>query len=140
MLNVSLRFLCLLFFLFSNLVPVYAAQVFGVKKVISGDTLELFDGRVIRLIGLKADSSEAKTFVRSLVEGRGVTLEYDKQKKDKDGHELVYALMVETFVNATILYAGYGVPQSMPPNTKYDAFFQKLYQDARANKRGLWKK
>jgi len=130
--------LTLLFFMHAN--STWSAEVFNVTRVLNGHTMELSDGRTIRLIGVHAATEEGTTFVRDLLEGKGITLDFDELLMDENGHTLVYALMVETYINATILLAGYGTPQSMPPNTKYDEFFLKLYKDAVANKRGLWKK
>lgn len=44
------------------------------------------------------------------------------------------------FLNAAILEAGYASPMTIPPNVKYADLFKRLYQEARENKRGLWRK
>jgi len=43
------------------------------------------------------------------------------------------------FINAVIVKAGYAQPMTIPPNVKYVELFQKLYEEAREAKRGLWK-
>lgn len=119
--------------------PACAADVYKVDKVLDGNTLILSDQRKIRLIGIDASSPAAADFVRRLVEGKGVTLEYDELREDADGTTLAYVLVIETFVNATLVHAGYAVPVSMPPNTRHDSLFASLYEDALKNHRGLWK-
>ncbi|MDP8267067.1 MAG: thermonuclease family protein [Candidatus Aceula meridiana] len=92
---------------------------------------------------------EATQFVKELVEGKKVRLEYDVEKKDKYGRTLAYVWLdlpltssksyEGLFVNVTIIKAGYASPMTIPPNVKHADLFQKLYQEARENKRGLWK-
>jgi len=43
------------------------------------------------------------------------------------------------FLNSYIIGQGYATPMTIPPNVKYADLFQKLYQEARDAKRGLWK-
>jgi len=136
-----------------------------VKRVVDGDTLLLESGERVRLIGidtpelhesekLRRDAGrtgqDARTiqklgqksyeFTRSLVEGKPVSLEFDVQKYDRYNRLLAYAYLKDgTFVNAEIVKQGYANLLSIPPNVKYAQFFQELYQEARENKRGLWR-
>ena len=41
-------------------------------------------------------------------------------------------------LNTAIIGCGYAQPMTIPPNVKYAELFEKLYQDARENNRGLW--
>lgn len=120
--------------------PAYSAEVYRVEKVINGHTLLLSNQKTVRLIGIEASSEESILFVRDMVEGKGVKLEYDRQKEDSAGNLQAYVLLIETNLNATLVYAGYAVPVSTPPNTTHDELFAMLYQDARENQRGLWAK
>lgn len=43
------------------------------------------------------------------------------------------------FLNATIIKAGYATPMTIPPNVKYADKFKELYEEAREQKRGLWR-
>lgn len=105
----------------------------------------------------------ARNFLKKLINKQKVKLEFDTQTKDKDGRLLAYVYKlycskcqlnlkpeamdiykfegenVYLFLNALIVQWGYALPASNPPNTKYDALFLKLYQEARENERGLWK-
>jgi len=100
-------------------------------------------------------------------EGRKVRLEFDVQERDKYGRLLAYVFIVydkgtflryasddqydgvierllddgssESFLNADIIKWGYAQPMTIPPNVKYADLFKELYEEARENKRGLWK-
>jgi micrococcal nuclease len=136
-----------------------------VRRVVDGDTLVLASGERVRLIGIDTpeihesdklyrDSkrsqqsvSEIKEmgqrsyqFVKDLVEGKVVSLEFDVEKQDKYKRLLAYVYLKDgRFVNAEIVKQGYASLMTYPPNVKYADLFLKLYREARENKRGLWK-
>lgn len=136
-----------------------------VKRVIDGDTLQLENGERVRLIGIDApeihasdklyrDSQRTKQdirtikelgrqayeFTKNLVEGKRVSLEFDVEKYDKYGRILAYVYLKDgTFLNAKIIEAGYASLMTIPPNVKYAQSFLNLYQEARKNRRGLWR-
>jgi micrococcal nuclease len=137
-----------------------------VTRVIDGDTLKLENGERVRLIGIdtpemhdsdklyrdaqrthqdiqtiKSLGRRAYNFTRDLVEGKRVNLEFDAERLDKYGRLLAYVYLKDdgTFVNAEIVKQGYASLMTYPPNVKYADLFVKLYQQARQNKRGLWK-
>ena len=112
-------------------------------------------------------AKEAKEFVKSLrLKNKDtVQLEFDIEKRDQYGRLLAYVYVDSgspfgavasypigyyfvqrgflrkdfLFINATIISSGYAQPANEPPNVKYANLFQKLYQEAKANKRGMWK-
>ena len=136
-----------------------------VKRAVDGDTLLLETGERVRLIGIdtpemheskklyrdaersKQDVSaiqemgrKSHQFTKGLVEGKQVSLEFDIEKYDKYGRLLGYVYLKDgTFVNAEIVKQGYASLMTYPPNVKYADLFQKLYEEARQNQRGLWK-
>lgn len=136
-----------------------------IKRVIDGDTLQLETGERLRLIGIdtpemhesnklyrdsqrtKQDTSTIKElgrrayeFTKNLVEGKRVSLEFDIEKRDKYGRLLAYVYLKDgTFLNAEVARGGYASLMTIPPNVKYADLFLKLFQEARVNKRGLWK-
>ncbi|MCM8770577.1 MAG: thermonuclease family protein [Candidatus Omnitrophica bacterium] len=136
-----------------------------VRRVVDGDTLVLETGERVRLIGIdtpemhesnklyrdaQRTKQDIKTiqelgrqsylFTKNLVEGKRVRLEFDVEKYDKYKRLLAYVFLADgTFVNAEIVRQGYANLLTIPPNVKYSAFFLKLYQEARQNRRGLWK-
>ena len=125
-------------------------------------------GEVIKLIGLQAPSAPKKRksdikrnelgmvikdpvtpetpleekaieFVRKLLEGRHVRLEFDDEKSDDDFHTLAYVFLKDdgTFINAEILRNGFADLQIRPPNLKYANELRQAYKEAREEKRGL---
>lgn len=137
-----------------------------VKRVVDGDTLLLENGERVRLIGIDTpemhesdklyrDSQRSKEdvstiqelgrrayeFTKSLVEGKCVSLEFDVERRDRYERLLVYAYLRENqlFVNAEIVKQGYASLMTIQPNVRYADLFQKLYTEARENRRGLWK-
>jgi len=144
----------------------YSYSDIYVTRVIDGDTLKLENGERVRLIGIdtpemhdsdklyrdskkagqdiqtiKALGRRAYNFTRNLVEGRRVRLEFDLERKDRYDRLLAYVYLKDngTFVNAEIIKQGYASLMTFPPNVKYVDLFLKLYQEAREQKRGLWK-
>jgi micrococcal nuclease len=145
-----------------------------------GDTLVLENCELIKLIGIDCPKIElktgaknppldrvkwkneikSKTFVKELIEGKQVRLEFDVERTDKHRRLMAYVfvdfLYLEgfdfafqpatinfdgrnyLFLNAFIIQAGYASPMTMPPNIKHADLFQKLYQEAWENNRGLW--
>ncbi len=141
-----------------------------VTAVVDGDTLEIFGGERVRLIGIDAPEMyesdklhrdaqqsgediktimargrESYQFTKKLTEGKKISLEFDAEKRDKYGRLLAYVfipgakdnLSEPLFLNAEIVKQGYAQPLSIPPNLRYADLFQKLYQQAGDNQRGL---
>jgi micrococcal nuclease len=42
------------------------------------------------------------------------------------------------FLNATMIGSGYATPMTIPPNVQYAELFEKLHQESKENKMGLW--
>lgn len=132
----------------SNFVPV--------KRVVDGDTFYVEDGTKkgldIRLIGVDAPESrrsahkevgyygkEAKNYLKNLLTGKRVRLEYDIGRTDKYGRTLAYVYLEDgTFLNALLVQEGYAQVLTIPPNVKYADKFVELQRDAREHNRGLW--
>lgn len=128
-----------------------AARV--VVRAIDGDTLEL-DGRErVRLIGIDTPetheaSSErvrvfgerAKAFVRELVVGNSVRLEYERGalSRDRYGRTLAYVFLADgRLLNLEILRAGYGFAYLRFPFARANEF-RDAEAEARRARRGLW--
>ncbi len=135
-----------------------------VKRAVDGDTLVLESGEKVRLIGIdtpeihesnklhrdsqrtgediktiKALGERSYQFTKNLVEGKYVSLEFDADRYDKYDRLLAYVYLKDgTFVNAKIVEEGYASLLTIPPNVKYADTFERLYQQARENKQGLW--
>lgn len=136
-----------------------------VKRAVDGDTLLLESGERVRLIGIdtpemhesnklyrdaqrshedittiKELGMRSYEFTKNLVEGKRVSLEFDVERFDRYKRLLAYVYLKDgTFLNAEIVKQGYASLLTFPPNVKYADLFLKLYQEARENRRGLWK-
>jgi micrococcal nuclease len=129
----------------------------NVTRVVDGDTFWVDDdtprGLKIRLIGLDAPETrksekknigyfgkESKDYLKHLLSGKKVRLEYDVAKYDQYGRTLAYAFLEDgTFVNAELLKGGYAVVLTIPPNIKYVDEFLRLQRKARRQDIGLWR-
>ena len=144
--------LCALLFLVFLVNPCFAADPLSVKRVVDGDTIQLSNGEKVRLIGVDTPelhhpnkpvqyfAEEAYQFVKKLIEGQEVRLEYDWERKDKYGRTLAYVYRTSDglFLNAEIIKQGYGFAYTKFPFKKLDEF-RKLEQEAREKQLGLWK-
>lgn len=132
------------------------ADFLSVTKVVDGDTFWVDDGSEkglkIRLIGADTPETvhpqkgveyfgkEASNYVKSLLEGEKVRLEFDVSRIDRYGRTLAYVYLSDgTFLNAELVKKGYAHVMTVPPNVKYSEKFLELEREARENKRGLWK-
>ena len=130
--------------------PLANAQAFTCSRVLNGNTILLSNGEQVRLIGVALPSTgklntsaeyltkETSAFIKRLVEGKEVRLEYDQQKQDPYGHPLAYVYLVDgTFLNAEIIKQGYGHVDSGLP-FKYLKEFRNYEKEAQEAKLGLW--
>ncbi len=86
-------------------------NLYSVKRVISPDKIELGDGLVVRLLGIKANPiywNEAITFLQEKFKKRKVFLRYDAVKYDDDNNRLCYIYLDnKTFINNHLIRTGY---------------------------------
>ena len=82
---------------------------------------------------------EASAFTKMMVKGNSVRLEYDWQKRDKYGRLLAYVYLEDsTFLNAELVKQGYATV-FRKFRFKYRDNFIRYEQEAKKNKKGLWK-
>ena len=131
-------------------------EYFTVSRVIDGDTFWIDDGSEkgtkVRLIGVDAPETrrtrtkeagfyaqESGNYLRDLIEGKKVRLEYDVDTLDLYGRTLAYVYTENNlFVNAELVKKGYAMVMTIPPNVKYAEKFVTLARKARKKERGLW--
>ena len=77
-------------------------------------------------------------FVKEILEGQHVRLEFDAEKVDESYTTIAYVFLLKnnTFVNAEILRQGYAHLSIRPPNTKYAQQLREAYKEARTQKKG----
>lgn len=122
-------------------------EEFLVTGIIDGDTIILENGEKIRYIGmdtpeisprLECFASEATKRNSELVLDKYVRLETDVSDRDRYGRLLRYVYVDDQFINQILLEEGYAHIFTLPPDSKYVDDFQKVEQEAREAKRGLW--
>lgn len=125
-----------------------------VEEVIDGDTFIIDGGEKVRLIGIDAPETphsykqrnfyfgtEARDYLEELIESREIKLEFDVEKRDQYGRLLAYAWLEDgLFINARLIEEGYAKVVTFPPNVKYHDLLNRMEDEARKNRRGLWKK
>jgi len=80
----------------------------------------------------------ARALNKSLVHGKRIRLEFDREKVDRYKRLLAYVYVGDTFVNAEMVRRGYARANRIDPNTKYADLFEQLEQEARDQRRGMW--
>jgi micrococcal nuclease len=122
-----------------------------VERVIDGDTLML-EGHVrVRLIGVDTPETkhphkpvqplgpEATEFTRRQVEGRDVTLAFDRERRDRYGRVLAYVYVDGKLLNEEIIRAGFSRAQTQYKFERVMALrFQQAEDEAREAGRGIW--
>jgi len=113
--------------------------------------LVLADNVHVRLIGVDAPETkrphspvepfgpEATEFTRSHVEGRDVTLRFDRERKDRYGRVLAYVFVGDWLLNEELVRAGLArVELHFNFDRGMAARFRAAQQEARDAGRGLW--
>lgn len=112
--------------------------------IIDGDTLRLFGGEKVRLIGINTPEKneplcpEATDLLKKLLEDKDVTLAFDKEEKDRYGRTLAFVYAGGVFVNGEIIRQGLAYFYEFKPNVRYSKLFLKLQRESRAANRNIW--
>ncbi|MDD5266476.1 MAG: thermonuclease family protein [Methylococcales bacterium] len=126
---------------------------YTVKMVYDGDTVELEDGRKIRLLGIntpevqhkdkmaEAGGEEARAWLIDKLQHAKVRLEFDVEKTDKYGRTLAY-LFTENkeHINLSLVKAGLATISIYPPNLRYADELVAAENKAEHEKLGLWQR
>lgn len=131
---------------------------YEVEKVVDGDTIVIalgVDSVKVRLIGVDTPESvssdvtencpegfEASEFMKNLLAGKSVYLEYDEDMKDPYDRTLAYVYIKENgkhvMVNRILLEEGMACTMTIEPNTKYADEFKAIEKNAKLKKIGFW--
>ena len=123
-----------------------------VRYIYDGDTLQLQDGRKIRLIGINTPelarknktaepfAREAKKALQALFDkNKNITLLHGVEQKDRYGRILAHGFLADgQNIQLALLARGLASSITVPPNTRFSACYLKQEQKARCNKAGLW--
>ncbi len=135
---------------------VQAQTTTSVTRVITGDTVQIQDGRLVRLIGITSPlpagvshagdpfGEEARKITESVVAGKSLELIFDNQNipiqhKDKYGRTLAYLYILpqRTLVNRVILRQGGATVYTAHTNKYINDMYGDQF-DAKRAKRGIW--
>lgn len=124
---------------------------YEVKRVIDGDTFELADGDVVRMLGVDTPeekecyADESKEALKKLIEGKKVELRKDVTGVDDFGRLLRYVILVNNsplenniLVDEYMVREGYGEMQNNPRDKLYSGVLLEAREKAEKEKRGLW--
>jgi len=124
---------------------------YAVKKVYDGDTVQLLDGRKIRLLGINTPEIEhrnqaeqaggelAKKWLTKALIGTKVRLEFDQEKRDKYQRYLAHIFTEQDLhINRELVRLGFASVNVFPPSLKYVPELVRAEQEAEASKLGIW--
>jgi micrococcal nuclease len=127
-------------------------QTVVVREVLTGDTVRLEGGRILRYASLQAPPMQSviplvreygessMQFNQNLVAGKRVRVEWGNQIRDDRGDLIAFVFLEDdTFVNREILKSGHARAMIVPPNLKYQGEFRRDELAARREKKGMWR-
>jgi micrococcal nuclease len=112
-----------------------------VTRVIDGDTVVLSGLGTTRLIGAESAeedrcyATEATRFTREHLEGKRVRYEFDKDRRDLSGRNLLY-LYLNGMHNLALVENGFADPRTSWPNVRYATGFVEADRRAEATHKG----
>jgi endonuclease YncB( thermonuclease family) len=134
-----------------------AGETATVASVDDGETLELTDGRKVRLLGVKAPSAplgwkgedpwpfvaEAKTALERLASGATVEFSFDARREDRHGHLLAQVTVLRgedrVWLQDGLVAQGFARVYSLPDTRACVAELLAREDEARRARRGLWR-
>jgi len=132
--------------------PFYDQQV-TVVNVIDGDTVELQDGRHVRIIGINTPekrrnetpaeplAKQATSSLKAIINknNRQLQLRLGEEFRDRYGRTLAHLFLPNgDNLTALLLRQGMGLSISIPPNLNYQDCYQAAEHYARQLNRGIW--
>lgn len=107
-------------------------ELFGVKRIISPDKIELSNGLIVRLLGVQPNpqyQTQAIEFLQEKFHKRKVFLKYDTIKYDAENNLLCYVYLDnKTFINNHLVRTGY-----VTVDTSFDYTCQKKFLNSLPN-------
>ncbi|HLC76806.1 MAG TPA: thermonuclease family protein [archaeon] len=115
-----------------------------ITKVIDGDTIVVAGGQSIRLLNIDTRErgqncyQEAKDKMTELVLLKNITMERDKEDKDRYNRLLRYIYVDGEMVNLKMVQEGLAVVYIIPPNGKYRSDFEAAESAAHGEGGCVW--
>lgn len=132
-------------------------QIYIVKRVVDGDTVELDDGQRVRYLNVDTPESvkpgvppqcfslNAKAENEKMLGNKRIKLTFDKQKTDRYGRILAYVFPenttnfdIKNSINVKLVENGFAKGLFIRPNLSNKDYFIKLENEAQKKKIGLW--
>ncbi|CAB1276999.1 thermonuclease family protein [Candidatus Nitrosacidococcus tergens] len=124
---------------------------YEVESVHDGDTIRLKGGEKVRLLGINTPEiesrfrsaepggDEARDWLKFQLEGKKITLEFDKEKRDHYQRLLAHIFTLDgTHINLRLVEEGLAIVSLIPPNFKYSSQLTQAQNKAEATKLGIW--
>mgnify|MGYP002621112335 CR=1 FL=1 len=132
-------------------------EIATVSRVYDGDTLELSDQRIVRLVGINTperarDQQPSQPFAEQATDalaallpaGNQVALIFDESRHDRHGRLLAHVFTVpgtgreSVNVSAALIEQGLGFAITVPPNVRFQSCYFARENLARQSKQGVW--
>ncbi len=123
-----------------------------VDQAISGDTVQLKGGKILRYIGVDAPdidsknpavrelANQSRSYNQALTAGKTVWIEWGPKLRDTQNRLLGYVFLADnSMVNKSILEAGHAKVRIKSPNLRYSVEFRGAEKLAQRSKLGIWK-
>jgi endonuclease YncB( thermonuclease family) len=130
------------------------APEFEVKRVLNGKSLQLVDGRIVRLASLQVPNITEQTGLKragqpmgvqshqaliDLVQGKKLRLEFGAQKEDRKGRLIALAYLPDgRNLQAEMISAGWGMVYPFPDLVEPLPAWLRLEDAARKAGKGIW--
>lgn len=136
----------------ATIVPIASGySYYTVDKVFDGDTLQLSDGRKIRLLGINtpevqhfshapdAGGLEAKQWLTQKLLHQSVRLVTDSENFDKYARTLAHVFtQSDEHINASLVAQGWAALSIYPPNLLYSSELESAQNHAEQQHLGIW--
>ena len=146
------------FFILGQLLFLIAAGAEGVgetvdvRRVVDGDSLQLADGRKVRLVGINAPelgwgerpdqplARDAQIALEQLIGNKPINLTYGPDRFDHYGRTLAYAYTQDRkSVGEHLLRQGLAVMVAIPPNLAHIDVYRNAERQAKQERLGIWR-
>ncbi|MFQ5492375.1 MAG: thermonuclease family protein [Phycisphaerae bacterium] len=117
-----------------------------IERVYSGHSVKTDQGQKVIYAGIRAPHKDEPLFLDAkgrnteLVQGRKVRLRFDQQHLDRKGRLSAYAFVKGQMVNEILVREGLAYVCLTPSTTRFAEMLLNAQKDARAAKKGLWKR
>ncbi len=134
------------YFIFNSVPKGYEIRETAVTKVVDGDTIVIEGGQRVRLLNMDTRErgencySEAKKRLEELVLLKNVTLETDRENKDRYGRLLRHVYVEGISANLEMVREGLAVAYIIEPNTRHAEEFREAEELARQEGGCVWEK